>query len=94
MDDIVAEVVPVIAGGVYERERPNGEVEQMVCLATLQQADVNWGLFRRYGFSDERIQEGAEDMCGWILVWAPGVKISDRTGKPVRKYGKKNTAEV
>ncbi len=88
MDDTVLPTTLLVAGGVYRRETPEGQVEEAVCISTVEKADGKWGLFRRCGFSDERFKEGAEDLGTWTLTWGPGVKVSTRTGKPTRKYDK------
>ena len=91
-DDTLAEVPPVVAGGVYERTLPNGSLEQTCCLSTIEKEGTRWGLFRRVGYADERFQEGSGDLAGWTLIWGPGVKTSARTGKPTRKYDKQADA--
>jgi len=88
MDDVVVTEIPIIAGGVYEREGLDGSVEQMLCMSAVTKAGVTWGLFRRFGYSDERFRQGSEDLTGWNLTWGPGVKTSPRTGKATRKYNK------
>tara|TARA_R110002020_G_scaffold332220_2_gene547641 strand:+ start:583 stop:864 length:282 start_codon:yes stop_codon:yes gene_type:complete len=88
MDDILATEIPVLAGGVYERNGLDGSTEQMMCISTSTKSGVTWGLFRRFGFSDERFRQGSEDLTGWTLISGPGVKTSPRTGKPIRKYNK------
>jgi|TARA_R110002020_G_scaffold54825_2_gene152558 hypothetical protein len=102
--DTIITNTPIITGAVYERTR-GSEVEQAVCLARITENGRVFGLFRRFGMAFERFQENTEEMLVWTLTWAPtptevevetstgevenGSKISDRTGKPVRKYTKR-----
>jgi len=71
-DDVVLPHVPVVAGGVYEFHNETlGTVDQMLCISTHKnKSGQTLGLFRRYGMADQRLEEGAEDLAGWTLVWA------------------------
>ncbi len=103
MDDTLIEAPKIITGAIYERAR-NGETEQAQCIARITESGRVFGLFRRFGLSFERIQESSEEMMSWKLLWAPSheeapkqttvaaqkaQKVSERTGKPTRKYNKR-----
>jgi hypothetical protein len=73
MDEITDTVVkrtPIICGAIYERDR-NGSIEQVQCIARLEEHGRVHGLFRRYGLTFERFGEETEDLLSWKLVWAP-----------------------
>lgn len=71
-DDTVTSVPPIIAGGVYEFRRPSGAADHALCVNRIEGADGKIrGVFRRFGYADERLMENGEDLAAWTLVSRP-----------------------
>ena len=101
-DDTVTPIPPIITGGVYEFRRPGGGVEG-------PDGKIR-GVFRRFGYADERLTDNGEDMAAWKLIARPYSEeeidtriqtaiqealsgISPATGKPKRKYTRRQDSE-
>ena len=58
----------IVAGGIYEMTRPDGSVEQSMCICTLRDGDTVKGWMQRFGFAREQVVEGSEFMESLKLV--------------------------
>ena len=77
-DDTKIDSPKIITGAIYERERPIGGTEQMVCLArVVNERGTTTGLFRRLGITFERFEEIGEELSSWKMLWYPGKDAED-----------------
>ena len=77
-DDTKVDPPKIITGAIYERKRPIGGTEQMVCLSRIvNEHGATTGLFRRVGITFERFEEIGEELSSWEMVWYPGKGAED-----------------
>jgi len=84
----------IVAGGIYEMERPDGSTEQSMCICTLRQGDRVSGWLQRLGYARELVTEGSELMESMKLVGTviePFVKPAPKKAPAKKKITRKKS---
>jgi hypothetical protein len=63
--------IPIIVGAVYQRQRHENVSEEVLCVAAVDDRGIRKGLFRRFGYADETLVEGTEEMLSWTVLFNP-----------------------
>jgi len=84
----------IVVGGIYEMNRPDGTIEQSMCICTVRQGDTVSGWLQRFGYARELVTEGSDIMETMKLVGTvvePYVKPAPKKDPAKKKITRKKS---
>ena len=86
------EYEPIVCGAIYRKEMPDNSIENETMIAVIEKnGGQKFGLLQRYGYSPERVKQGAKEFHGWKLYAEPGL-IKAPKSRPTSRANKREQA--